>query len=157
MTLHLSPWFVHLRKNLFDRGSLKAATTIGTDLRSWGESWGCMQTRGWAEYFWNNWELHTWINLEMENVVTDGRSPWLISEVAWRENTVLAKHEICCLKYARLSKQNRLLNSKQWFAYVLTLFRTSLCEGWRRLQNDQREIMNGQRWLPILWDSHNLL
>ena len=28
MTLHLSSWFVHLWKNLFDRGSLKAITAM---------------------------------------------------------------------------------------------------------------------------------
>lgn len=30
-------------------------------------------------FFLNNWELHTWINLDLKNVVTDGKSPWLIS------------------------------------------------------------------------------
>lgn len=79
MTLHLSSWFVHLWKNLFDRRVAEGCKSDGEDLRSQGESWGGMQTRGWAEYFWNNWELHTWTNLDMKNVVTDGRSPWLVS------------------------------------------------------------------------------
>lgn len=37
----------------------------------------------------------------------------LIHQIAFRENTIMAKHQICFLKYLKAFKQNRLLNSRQ--------------------------------------------